>query len=107
VDVSHALEAATDPSPLTLLHHAAAGPLRESIALAGVVGRTDQYVEYRLATEPISSGGPCFNARWEPVALHQGKSPSWLQWNTRRGIDMRRIADRLGELRSEARARSV
>lgn len=98
VDVTRALQAASGPSPLTLLHHAAAGPLRVSIDLGGVTAASPPFIEYRLAAEGGSGGAPCFNARWEPVALHQGKAPAWLQWNTKRGVDMRLVAARLGEV---------
>ena len=39
-----------------------------------VVGLEDNFVYYRTATDPGSSGSPVFNQRWQLVALHHASS---------------------------------
>jgi len=75
VDVSGPIQ----PEPqsfLTVLQHALGGILRMSVMPAAVLAHDDAVLQYRDMTLPGSSGGPCFNDRWEVVALHHARWPS-------------------------------
>ncbi len=59
---------------LLLYHHAAGQPLKLSIDTNSYVAQNTDgtRVWHRSNTEAGSSGSPCFDLLWNPVALHQG-----------------------------------
>lgn len=71
-----------DPA-LYILQHPSGQPMKLAIDTDAVVeiSPNDARVRYRTNTEPGSSGSPCFNQKWELVALHHsgqtGTTPKW------------------------------
>ena len=63
--------------PLHILHYPGTGPLRLSLDTRAVtrVGGNGTRVRYRTGTVNGSSGSPCFDMRWRPVALHHATEP--------------------------------
>ena len=77
-----ALEAAAPPvpdSPLLIVQHPDAAPLKLALDMSGVIGLNGNAtrLKYKVNTEGGSSGAPCFNANWELVALHHSGDPNF------------------------------
>jgi hypothetical protein len=77
-----ALEAATGAppeSPLLIVQHPEAAPLKLAVDMSGVIGLNGNAtrLKYKVNTEGGSSGAPCFNAMWELVALHHSGDPNF------------------------------
>jgi V8-like Glu-specific endopeptidase len=67
--------------PLFVVQHPKGEPMK--VAFDVVTGWTAERLHYRTNTEGGSSGSPCFNDRWELVALHhaagEGPNPDYNQ----------------------------
>jgi V8-like Glu-specific endopeptidase len=61
-------------TPLLILHYPEGKPLKLAIRMQSVVKCNDNgsRLKHRTNTDYGSSGAPCFDARWNLVALHQG-----------------------------------
>jgi hypothetical protein len=69
--------AVTNDAPLLILQHPEGKPLKLAFhAVAGQNGNGTR-VTYRVATEHGSSGAPCFNYKWDLVALHHSGDPGY------------------------------
>lgn len=66
-------------SPLIIVQHPSAGPLKLAIDTQGIIGlnKNGTRVKYRTNTESGSSGSPCFNINWELIALHHLGDPNY------------------------------
>ena len=66
-------------SPLLIMQHPEAAPLKLAIDMGGVIGGNpnDTRLKYKVNTEGGSSGAPCFNANWDLVALHHSGDPNF------------------------------
>lgn len=66
-------------SPLLIMQHPDAAPLKLAIDMTGVIGpnANDTRLKYKVNTEGGSSGSPCFNASWDLVALHHSGDPNF------------------------------
>jgi hypothetical protein len=62
---------------LNIIQHPGGGPKQIALYRNAVVYADDRIVQYLTDTMPGSSGSPCFNDRWEVVALHH--SGGWLR----------------------------
>lgn len=65
--------------PLFIVQHPEGSPMKVALdtdAIIGVNGNRTR-VRYATNTEPGSSGSPCFNSRWEWVALHHAGDPMY------------------------------
>jgi hypothetical protein len=69
----------TPNSPLFILQHPAGAELKLALDTEAVVGINGNgtRVRYRTNTEAGSSGSPCFDDRWNLVALHQAGDPKF------------------------------
>jgi hypothetical protein len=89
-------------TPLFIVQHPSAGPLKLALDTRAVVGLNANRtrVRYRTNTEHGSSGSPCFDADWKLVALHHGGDPNFdplhrPEWNE--GIPISAIYRQLPE----------
>lgn len=67
--VTLALDATRPLEPVSLLHYPLGTP-RAKISTGRVEGAEDARILHSANTEPGSSGGPLFNARWRMIAMH-------------------------------------
>ena len=69
----------TPGTPLSIMQHPQGEPLKLSFDDDAViaVNANGTRVTYTTNTERGSSGAPCFNARWELVALHHSGDPNF------------------------------
>ena len=72
----HAFAAQT---PLMVLQHPDAAPLKLALEMNGVIALNANRtrVRYTVNTEGGSSGSPCFSTDWELVALHHAGDPNF------------------------------
>lgn len=70
---------AAPESPLLIVQHPDAAPLKLALDMSGVIGLNGNAtrLKYKVNTEGGSSGAPCFNANWELVALHHSGDPNF------------------------------
>jgi hypothetical protein len=71
-------------SPLFIVQHPDRKPMKLAFDTEAVVGLNSNgtRVEYTTNTEPGSSGSPCFDQKWNLVALHHSGDPNWVPtWN--------------------------
>ncbi len=75
-------------SPLLILQHPKAAPLKLAFDTNAIISTTDHRtrVTYRTNTERGSSGSPCFNLQWELVALHHVGDPDSIMPQYNQGI---------------------
>jgi len=66
-------------SSLLIVQHPEAAPLKLAVDMSGVIGTNGNStrLRYKVNTEGGSSGAPCFNAKWELVALHHSGDPNF------------------------------
>ena len=66
-------------SPLLIMQHPDAAPLKLAIDMSGVIGvnTNETRLKYKVNTEGGSSGAPCFDAGWKLVALHHSGDPNF------------------------------
>jgi hypothetical protein len=78
IDVEKAAEAPA-ASPLLIMQHPSAAPLKLALDMSGVIGLNGNgtRLRYTVNTEGGSSGAPCFNADWNLVALHHSGDPNF------------------------------
>jgi hypothetical protein len=79
IAMSAPMNAAAPGSPLLIMQHPDAAPLKLAIDMSGVIGMNanDTRVKYKVNTEGGSSGAPCFDANWNLVALHHSGDPNF------------------------------
>ena len=83
-------------SPLFIVQHPNRRPMKLALDTQAVIGLNgnNTRVEYKINTEPGSSGSPCFSQDWDLVALHHSGDPNWVPvWNE--GIPINLIVDHL------------
>ena len=70
---------AAPASPLLIMQHPDAAPLKLALDMSGVIGENTNgtRLKYTVNTEGGSSGAPCFNADWDLVALHHSGDPNF------------------------------
>ena len=70
---------AAPASPLLIMQHPDAAPLKLALDMSGVIGPNTNgtRLKYTVNTEGGSSGAPCFNAEWDLVALHHSGDPNF------------------------------
>lgn len=70
---------AAPASPLLIMQHPDAAPLKLALDMSGVIGLNGNgtRLKYTINTEGGSSGAPCFNADWNLVALHHSGDPNF------------------------------
>jgi hypothetical protein len=56
--------------PLFIIQHPRGEPLKVALDTNAVLVVNPTRIRYTTNTDPGSSGSPCFNLRWSPVALH-------------------------------------
>ena len=63
-------------TPIFILHYAPSGPVKLLMNPRGILGLTpDQMgVRYVVDADLGSAGAPCFNANWDLIAVHRGRS---------------------------------
>jgi V8-like Glu-specific endopeptidase len=74
----------TANSPLFIVQHPDRKPMKLALDTEAVIGLNGNgtRVEYTTNTEPGSSGSPCFDQKWNLVALHHSGDPNWAPtWN--------------------------
>ncbi len=87
----------TNDAPLLILQHPEGKPLKLAFhAVAGQNGNGTR-VTYRVATEHGSSGAPCFNYKWDLVALHHSGDPGYKAVRNQ-GVPFTAIRTRMGRL---------
>jgi hypothetical protein len=66
-------------SPLLIVQHPSALPLKLAMEMAGVIETRygETRLRHRVNTEPGSSGSPCFNSAWQLVGLHHVGDPNY------------------------------
>lgn len=87
----------SEGDPLFIVQHPEGKPIQVALdtdAILGVNGSGTR-VRYTTNTEHGSSGSPCFNERWELVALHHFGDPSYHDPKYNQGIPFDAIVDRL------------
>jgi hypothetical protein len=86
-------------APLSILQHPNGGPLKLAITANGVVkaGADGATLRYVTATAGGSSGSPCFDEDWRPVAIHRAERAT-LFGAVREGVLLARIREQLGHL---------
>jgi hypothetical protein len=62
---------------LYIVQHPKGNPLKVGANIITEGGFADLRVRYKTNTDEGSSGSPCFDARWNLVALHHMGDPSW------------------------------
>ena len=64
-------------TPLSIVQHPQGDPLQMALDMNAIIGvnADNTRVTYRTNTLPGSSGSPCFNSKWELVALHHAGDP--------------------------------
>ncbi|MDB4929850.1 MAG: Glutamate synthase large chain [Myxococcaceae bacterium] len=84
-------------SPLYILQHPRGLPLRLAQDTAGVLGFNDNRtrLRYRTNTDPGSSGAPCFDGRWNLVAIHHSSDLDPLIPRFNQGIPLDRVCERI------------
>jgi hypothetical protein len=92
--------AAAPGSPLLIMQHPDAAPLKLAMDMSGVIGLNGNAtrLKYTINTEGGSSGAPCFNADWHLVALHHSGDPNFDAGHTpeyNEGIPLQAILDLL------------
>jgi hypothetical protein len=88
-------------SPLIILQHPAAKPLKMAFGSVVDQNAAPNRVSYTVNTEPGSSGSPCFNTGLDAVAIHHwGSSPN-------RGVCVAGIQDFLKDRRSDLEAKGL
>ncbi len=78
IDCSRSMPA-TPQSPLLIMQHPSAAPLKLALDMRAVVGQNANgtRLTYNVNTEGGSSGAPCFDANWDLVALHHSGDPNF------------------------------
>jgi hypothetical protein len=79
---------------LNIIQHPGGGPKQIAIYRNTVVYADARVVQYLTDTLPGSSGSPCFNDRWEVVALHH--SGGWLREPGAKGTFFRNEGMQMG-----------
>lgn len=71
--------AAAPDSPLLIMQHPSAAPLKLALDMRAVIGQNANgtRLTYNVNTEGGSSGAPCFDANWDLVALHHSGDPDF------------------------------
>lgn len=83
-------------APLNILQHPLGDSMKLGLCANGVTHIDTDRIQYVTKTERGSSGAPCFNSRWQVVAIHRSEVSHWA--GTRReGILMRAIHPRIAE----------
>jgi len=99
LDIANAAEPPAPSQPLAILQHPLALPLKLAIDTTGVIGLNGNgtRLRYRTNTQPGSSGSPCFDIGWKPVALHHSGDPAAAQFPPKRnaGIPLQLIFDHI------------
>ena len=72
VDLPQTSQRLTKDSCLTVIHHPRPEALYLSPGVVTDVAQRGTRIRYRTATEGGSSGAPCFDYRWNVVAMHLG-----------------------------------
>jgi hypothetical protein len=69
----------TPNTPLMVMQHPDAAPLKLALDMSGIVALNGNQtrVTYTVNTEGGSSGSPCFSTDWELVALHHSGDPNF------------------------------
>jgi hypothetical protein len=62
---------------LYVVQHPDGKPMQIALDSNAVIAATATRVRYTTTTEPGSSGSPCFNARWDWVAVHHSGDPKY------------------------------
>jgi hypothetical protein len=90
VEVPAAAHDFTAAPALFILQHPDGEPLKLALDTQSViaVNANRSRVRYRTNTEPGSSGSPCFDAKWNLVALHHLGDPKWVNPQFNQGIPM-------------------
>lgn len=82
------LPAPTDPapvfksqSPVFIVQHPSGDPIKLALDTAGIQSTNSNKtrVRYTTNTEPGSSGSPCFDQNWNPIALHHSGDPNFVE----------------------------
>lgn len=78
VDLRAADRHAAPGQPLAIVQHPAAGAMKLALDTDAVIGVNDNKtrITYRTNTLPGSSGSPCFDFHWRPIALHHSGDPA-------------------------------
>jgi len=74
------LDARPPPGPgsaLYIVQHPEGDPIALALDTNAIIWTKKTRVRYRTNTEHGSSGSPCFDAQWNPVALHHLGDPSY------------------------------
>ena len=66
-------------TPVFIVQHPQLQPLKLAMDTEGLIGLNDNKtrVQYTTNTEQGSSGSPCFDQKWELIALHHRGDPNW------------------------------
>lgn len=81
---------------LNIIQHPGGGPKQIAVYRNTVVYADERIVQYLTDTLPGSSGSPCFNDRWEVVALHH--SGGWLREPGAKGTFFRNEGMQMGRV---------
>ena len=76
IDIRQANRNPEPGSSLAIFQHANGGPLKVSVNTESIIGfnEDNSRLLYRTDTLPGASGGPCFDADWKFLAMHQSTS---------------------------------
>jgi|GEM_PF-1134461 len=66
-------------NPLLIIQHPDGSPMKLALDTQAVFGEVHDGLRLRYATntEPGSSGSPCFDIEWNPIAMHHMGDPTW------------------------------
>ena len=85
------LPAPTDPvpvfkaqDPVFIVQHPSGEPIKLALDTSGIQSTNSNgtRVRYTTNTEPGSSGSPCFDQNWNPIALHHSGDPNFVEGTT-------------------------
>jgi len=87
-------ETVTSDEPLLILQHPGGKPLKLAFHAVMQQNKNNTRVTYRVATEHGSSGSPCFNYKWDLIALHHAGDPVYRPTRNQ-GVPLTAIRERL------------
>lgn len=90
----------TPQMPVLILQHPRGEPLKLALDTEGVlaVNTNGTRVRYATNTERGSSGSPCFDLKWNLIALHHYGDPEYNHPKYNQGVPITAIRDRLTRL---------
>jgi Effector-associated domain 1/Trypsin-like peptidase domain len=84
----------TNDEPLLILQHPGGKPLKLAFHAVMAQNKNNTRVTYKVATEHGSSGSPCFNYKWDLIALHHAGDPGYKSPRNE-GVPLTAIRERL------------